>query len=199
MSCKNTLKMCDVTYVLLNYYNAAKMLQFPISLDVIAPSEIAVVEWSLGAQKSINIRLPGVVPTRGYNDPTWLSPKPLPSDFSQPSGGLKSQWKAESQGFFSAFLAIKWMPLELHEIHLSRKSGPKILLKHLEAASCCILQELLYSGRVFVTIKLERHSSWPLGEGIGKEMVTQLMRSQLVKLQCQLRVLLVLDESKDCT
>ena len=105
---------------------------------------------------------------------------------------------------FSAFLAIKWMPLELHEIHLSlheihlsRKSGPKILLKLHHVAfcrSCCT------PGRVFVAIiKLELHSSWPLGEGIGKEMVTQLMRSQLVKLQCQLRVLLVLDESKDCT
>lgn len=133
------MRMCDVSYVLLNYYNAAKMLQFPLSLDFIAPSEIAVVEWSLGAQKSINIRLPGVVPTRGYNDPTWLSPKPLPSDFSQPSGGLKSQWEAESEGIFAAFLAIKC--LELHDIHLSRKSGPKIRLKlhHVAFAGVAVL------------------------------------------------------------
>ena len=142
---KDPQGICVCVMVAHNYYNAAKMLQFPLSLDFIAPSEIAVVEWSLGAQKSINIRLPGVVPTRGYNDPTWLSPKPLPSDFSQPSGGLKSQWKAESEGFFSACLAIKC--LELHEIHLSRKSGPKILLKLHHVAfcrSCCTLVGCLW-------------------------------------------------------
>lgn len=132
---KDPQGICVCVMVAHNYYNAAKMLQFPLSLltSLLHQKSQLLNDLWVPRNQYINIRLPGVVPTRGYNDPTWLSPKPLPSDFSQPSGGLKSQWKAESEGFFSAFLAIKC--LELHDIHLSRKSGPK---DSLEAASCCI-------------------------------------------------------------
>lgn len=105
MSCTNSLKIhkvyAYVTYVWCivmcystTYYNAANCCICRLLTSLLRQKSQLNDLWV--PRNQWNIRLPGVVPTCwqilphvcGYNDPTWLSPKPLPSDFSQPSGPM---------------------------------------------------------------------------------------------------------------
>ena len=86
-------------------------------------------------------------------------PSPYQATSVNPVVG-QCQWKAEAEGLFCIHINAIRTPWNTS----FTKNMPK---DPIEAASCCICS----SCKVFVTIiKLEFATSWPLGEGMGKEM-----------------------------